>query len=481
MITGNPPGCHGIFDFIHCRQTRDGIFFTLNMSYDIRCPTLWSLLTRRGMRVATLNFPVSYPPEHVNGAWICGNMPSRYLKQSIYPPSLYEIIDKMPDLKKTFLSMDMNQELQSIQYLDEEEYEPWINYHIQREAAWFKLFELVFREHRPHLTAIIFDGVDKLQHLCWRFLDPTLVSSKPSSWEARIRHLCLCYFQKLDDFIRQIVTVAGPTARIFIASDHGFGPTDIVFFANAWLARKGYLSWRTEAAQQMCGPANIATEKIKTQLEEIDWNHTRAFALNASSNGIYIRRADGANSPGVGAAEYEGFRAQVAKELLSLTDPYTGEFFFSRVLTREQAFPGDASARAPDLTLFMKDNGLLSVLRSDTIFRRRPEPWGTHYPEGIFIARGHGLVPNGRISKLRIVDVAPILLRSLGMPQEVEMEGRCPDNLFDSLVVPPQEYVSPHELCEAYIGSKPPREADCTIDTEMEDEVLQRLRALGYL
>jgi hypothetical protein len=79
----------------------------------------------------------------------------------------------------------------------------------------------------------------------------------------------------------------------------------------------------------------------------------------------------------------------------------------------------------------MHDYGFQSVLNSDSIFRCRPEPWGTHCPEGIFIACGPGIAPAGHMPKMSIVDVAPVLLRSLGIATAVEMEGRCPEGLFD--------------------------------------------------
>lgn len=473
MITGRTPGHHGVFDFIHCRQTSDGVFFTLNMSYDIRCQTLWSILSRRGLRVAVLNFPVSYPPEPVHGVCIPGFVHWRHLKHSVYPPAFYETMRALPGFDAKFLSMDTNQEFQSIQYLPDEEYEAWITHHIHREERWFDLVQVILKKDSPDLTAVIFDGVDKLQHLCWRFLDPLLRPPRPTLWEAQILDLCLTYFRQLDGFIKQIVAAAGGEARIFIASDHGFGPTDIVFFANAWLAQKGYLCWRNKPKSKASAVANIADQRIKFQVEDIDWDRTSAFALNPSSNGIYIRRSDGACPAGIPSDRYEEFRARLVEELLDLTNPYSGERFFSRVLTREQAFPGDAAARAPDLTLLMKDNGFLSVIDSDEVFRRRPETWGTHYPRGVFIAGGPGVSRLGKMSPLKIVDVAPILLRSLGVPLELEMDGVCPEALFEGR---PALATAHGEIVPAL-----ERKQNSPDVAEVQTEVLERLRALGYI
>jgi predicted AlkP superfamily phosphohydrolase/phosphomutase len=484
MITGRTPGHHGIFDFIHCRQTAEGVYFTLNMSYDIRCPTLWTILSRKGLRVAALNFLVSYPPEPMNGVCVPGFIHARHLRQSVHPPAFYDKIRSLLGVDTKLLSMDMAEEFQAIQYLPAEQYESWINHHIRREEQWFNLVSSVLAENAPDLTALVFDGVDKLQHLCWRFLDPALYPAHPNPWEARIRDLCISYFRRLDGFIREIVTMAGP-ARIFLASDHGFCATETVFFANTWLAQRGYLRWKTDTGT--AGSTQISDDRISGQVDAIDFDHTVAFALNPSSNGIYIRYADGPASPGVPPEQYASFRRRLADELRALTDPDSGDLFFREVLSREEAYPGEAAARAPDLTLVMKDYGFLSVLNSDEVFRRRSEPWGTHHPQGIFIAGGPGISPLGKMLGLDIIDIAPILLRSLGLPPEPEMEGRCPDALFDDdAPLAGQETFNSSECSKSEVNLLPTpsselAEVEPDGDADVQAEVLKRLRTLGYL
>jgi predicted AlkP superfamily phosphohydrolase/phosphomutase len=415
LVTGRSPGQHGIFDFIYCRQTTEGVYFTLNMSYDIRCPTLWKVVSERGLSVAALNFLVSFPPQPMNGICVPGFIHARHLRQAIHPPAFYDKIQSLLGADANLLSMDMAEEFQAIQFLPPNEYEAWISHHIRREEQWFKIASSVLRDDAPDLTAVVFDGVDKLQHLCWRFLDPALFPTDPSPWERRIRDLCVSYFRQLDRFIREIVAMAGP-ARVFIASDHGFCGTETVFFANTWLAERGYLLWKGEAGT--AGPTQIANSRISSQADTIDFERTNAFALNPSSNGIYIRRSDGRGSPGIPPDQYDGFRQQLVSELNKVMDPHTGKRFFREVLTREVAFPGPNAARAPDITLVMNDYGFLSVLNSDSVFCDRSEAWGTHHPLGIFIAGGPGIASLGRMPGLEIVDVAPILLRSLGLPPE---------------------------------------------------------------
>ena len=112
------------------------------------------------------------------------------------------------------------------------------------EKQWFAILRYLIQEAPCELTAILFDGVDKLQHLLWRFIDPAYMPIHPSAWDQRIRDLCLAYFRQLDGLIAEIVAMAGPGRKtsIFLASDHGFGPSTEVFYINAWLHRKGYLT-----------------------------------------------------------------------------------------------------------------------------------------------------------------------------------------------------------------------------------------------
>jgi predicted AlkP superfamily phosphohydrolase/phosphomutase len=479
MITGRTPGHHGIFDFIRAAETPDGFYFTLNMSHDVRCETLWSRASRQGRTVAFLNFPVSCPPEPINGYCVPGFVHWRHLRQSVHPRGFFDALNSIDGFDAKALSFDMNEELKSIQYLAPDEYEPWIRHNMRRERHLFRIVRHILTHDPTDLTAVIFDGVDKLQHLCWRFLDPQLVPSDPTPWERRIRTLCLEYFQQLDGFVSSIVNLAGDEAQVFVASDHGFGPTTDVFFANAWLAREGYLSWTVEAARSPV--VSISADRIKNHVVGIDWRKTVAYALTPSSNGIYIRRSAGPGQPGVTGDRYEPFRRELIAKLLALTHPKTGGQLVHRALTREEAFPGEANAAAPDVTLIMADYSFLSVLPSDGIVQRRPEPWGTHYPEGVFIARGAGLEAGRAVAPLAIVDVAPTLLYSLGLPVDLEMEGRLPENIFRP------DFLDAHP--PAYEGqSRSARNTqDVTIDLsdapsrEAEAAVLDHLRALGYL
>ncbi len=476
LVTGRSPGHHGIFDFIRAEGSADGIYFTLNTSFDVQCETIWSIAGRQERPTTSLNFPVSTPPRPVNGYLVPGFVPWKHLRRAVHPPELWETLKAIPGFDPKELAIDMNQELKSIQWLPAEEYERWIEHHIRRERQWFAIARALLAKRPTDLFAVLFDGVDKLQHLCWRYLDPALFPARPSADEARVRALCLEYFREVDGFIRDLAGLCGPDARIVLASDHGFGATSEVFYANVWLERQGYLRWRDKPDGDDLG--RIAADRIKSHVVGLDWSRTRAYALTPSSNGIWIRRAAESGAPGVPGSEYEAFRRQLAAELAAIRHPATGRPVVARVMTREEAFPGPASERAPDLTLVLADRGFLSVLSADDVVKPRPEPAGTHRPEGIFIAAGAGIVRGARLPAASIVDVAPTMLWSLGLAVPEDLEGRVVQEAIE------RAYLREHPVLAGPMTQRPndPEPAGAAMMSDADEEkVMARLRGLGYV
>jgi predicted AlkP superfamily phosphohydrolase/phosphomutase len=395
----------------------------------------------------------------------------------VYPAEFYEVLKSIPGFDPKELSMDVNEELKSIQYLPRHEYERWISRHISREWQWFSIIRYILKNNPTDLMAVVFDGVDKLQHLCWQYLDLELFPSHPAPWEAKIRQMCLDYFRQLDGFIREIVTLAGPDARVFLASDHGFGASREVFYANVWLEREGYLSWSDRLSKDELG--RISADRIKSHVVGIDWAKTTAYALTPSSNGIFIRRADGPGQPGITDDEYESFRHRLAEKLFAFRHPATGRPVFKHVMTREEAFPGNESHRAPDLTLVLEDYGFLSVLNADAVIKRRPEPVGTHHPHGVFMAGGAGIAGPRSLDALSIIDVAPTLLHSLNLPIPAHLEGRVVtecynEDLLNTLPVVYDESTRPS-------GGTAGLEDSVPWPDDEQESVLNRLRELGYI
>src|SRR5690606_27306884 len=149
----------------------------------------------------------------------------RHLRRNCAPSDLYDRLKTIPDFNPKELAWDFEQEKQALDDLSDEARENWVRYHLPRERQWFRIAEYLLKEEAPDLMAVMFDGVDKLQHQAWLFIDPNQQKGELSDYHKRMRVLCLDYFRQLDGFIQRLVEAAGPKVQVFLASDHGFTAT----------------------------------------------------------------------------------------------------------------------------------------------------------------------------------------------------------------------------------------------------------------
>jgi hypothetical protein len=177
-------------------------------------------------------------------------------------------------------------------------------------------------------------------------------------------------------------------------------------------------------------------------------------------------------------SERRRIAAELAEALRGVRRPHDGRPLVAEVWTREEAFAGPHGALGPDLSLVLADGGTISILPSETLVARRPEPRGHHRWEGIFIASGPGIRKGAQLVELSIVDVAPLVLHRLGLAIPEEMAGRFPAEILEpeELERRPPRWSAPRSA----IDSEPER-ADLELDPDEQAAVLQRLRALGYV
>lgn len=478
LETGRTPGNHGVFDFIWAEERDSDHYFTLYNFRDIKCETIWSIVSRQGGDICSLNYPMMSPPPPLSGNIVPGLVSWKHLRRNVHPRELYEKLKELPGFNAKELAWDFELEKKAETGIPEKEYEHWVDYHIQRERLWFEITRYVLKNESWDLASILFDGPDKISHMGYRFLDPAVFPDNPTDWERDIQDRCINFFKELDGFIKEIVTLAGPETRVFLASDHGFGPSREVFRVNSWLAEKGYLTWKTLEAfsEEQKGDAQKVMDSHFVLLE---WDKTTAYARTATSNGIYIRVAKGEGQSGVPEEEYHAFREQLIAELLDVEDPETGEKIIAKILKKEEAFPGDHNDQAPDLTLVMRDHSFISIKNKLPILYKRPHVEGTHYPDGVFLAYGPGIRQGVEVPKLSIEDVTPCLLYSMGLDIPSDFEGKLPEKVFlpDYLAANPpvlgDKTVHPDSLAS-------PAE-DGQMTKKEEDLLFEQFKALGYV
>jgi predicted AlkP superfamily phosphohydrolase/phosphomutase len=480
LVTGRKPGQHGVFDFFRMEsaESRHIRFFT---SHDVQCETIWSIASGHDMRVTSLNFPGMFPPPRISGNVVPGWVPWKQLRLACWPQDLFDRLKSIPGFNPRELAMDIKLEEKATEGSSNyEEYLPWIEMHIRREQNWFEIFCHLTAEDPSELTAVLFDGVDKLQHLCWRFIRPEDATPLQEDWEVKIREACIAYFRSLDQIMERMCATVGPETTVLMASDHGFGPTYDVFHVNAWLEQKGYLAWSDAARSQEPNGALLGVGQVARHTWMLDWTKTKAYAATPTSNGIFIPVNRDGNSPGVSPAEYQSFRERLIADLHGFRDPDTGEPVITQIWTREECFEGPHGNVAPDLTLAFRDGGLVGILPSEKTLSRRPITGGAHRPVGIFGARGPGIRNGGRPAEMSILDVAPIVLHSLGLPVLEEMQGAVPSDLYEAGVLQSRPVTRAQGAHSN--GDKPADDAvPQAMSREDEQVVMERLRELGYI
>ena len=102
--------------------------------------------------------------------------------------ALFEKIKTIPGFNQRELAMDIKLEEKATEGIsDHAELGPWIELHARREQNLFQVLRHLTLEDPSELTAVLFDGVDKLQHLGWRFLRPEDDQPLTEDWEFHIR------------------------------------------------------------------------------------------------------------------------------------------------------------------------------------------------------------------------------------------------------------------------------------------------------
>ena len=349
--------------------------------------------------------------------------------------------------------------------------------------------------------AVMFDGTDKIQHQAWQFVDPNLIPAERSEFYNRMRGVCREYFANVDRYIEKLVTLAGPDCQVFFASDHGFTATVEVLRINSFLEDLGYLKWAANDGSEQ------ALRREASDFANLDWSQTTAYCRTPSSNGIHIRVASKPGEPGIKPEDYVPFRDKLIEDLKTLRNedgglipsPFlrslvplmfiyfvtiglvygitTGKITRSvDVLKREDWFPGQHMERACDLTLVLRDNGFVSIRNLKPAVVKRPNPAGTHHPDGIFMAYGKGIAANGLVDRLDIRDVCPTLLHSLGLPTPSDFEGKVAEPFFSS------NWLAEHPV---KIGKPTMKDGERAKAEDMDDEekkqIIEQLQMLGYM
>jgi len=508
VLTGVNPGRHGVFDF----TSRSGyrVHFTAGSIRAV--PTLTARLDSLGLRCASLFFPGTFPPEHLeHGYYVSGwDAPVAFEADAsfVWPRSLYrEIVQRFGperfDEVDQFSADTPGWHARLAQALCKR---------IERRVA---LARFLLAREPFDLFAIYFGESDTAAHHLWSLYDAHS-PRRPSHVTEAERDGLACVYRALDWAVSELLTAAGgESVELSIVSDHGSGGTsDKVVYLNRALEAAGLLTHHAKPwiADTFGRARELALTRLSPALRErlfrsfgallpglvesrarfaaIDMAHTQVFSDELNYFPALHYNLRGREPQGIVAqSEVPALRERVERVLYGLRDPNTGQPIVSRVHAREELFHGAYTERAPDLLLELAlDSGYSynvmpsqsappDISKSDVFRRLSPEEYlgrkgrslpGSHRPRGLFIASGPSIRPIGEIDAA-MADVSATLLARMHINPPTELDGQV---LADALE-PSHRQRAHSTLPETAACPQPP-----ITDTSRVEE---RLRRLGYI
>ncbi len=362
--------------------------------------------------------------------------------------------------------------------------------------------------NRPwDLVSFVIKTPDTTQHEIWHLLDPQH-PRHDAAMAARVKDDILAYFQAMDACVGKLVEAAGPETTVIVMSDHGGGPFEKFFHVNNWLASQGFLKFKRtplsliKRALFAAGFTPITALKIVNllrlgklrknvkrgrgrgwmgqlflSLRDVDWTRTLAFSIGNFGQ-IYINtkgaRPQGIVEPG---AEYETVRDKIIQQALALRDLESGDAVIRATYKREELYHGGRLNHAPDIILHTNRSKYVSFGHADFGSNKLIEPsigqTGHHTMEGIVILHGADIPAGIRVEGANIMDIAPTVLALMGLDVPGEMDGKV---LFGSEI---RKQVDRETRETGAIPIAPTDENPYS--EEDEDQVMERLRELGYV
>jgi predicted AlkP superfamily phosphohydrolase/phosphomutase len=274
----------------------------------------------------------------------------------------------------------------------------------------------------------VLESTDRVQHLFWRFLDPTHPMYDAAA-AAKYGDSIERVYRRCDQLVGEVLQRIDPDTLVFVLSDHGFHSFKYGVNLNTWLMDNGFIARQgrklgDKNLNDMFGGGGQFWEGV-------DWTRTRAYSLGLGQ--IYFnikgREGQGTITPG---EEYNRLADELSAKLLTMTDPANGARIVSNVYKKYDVYSGPYMDNAPDLQVGFADGYRVSWQTS-----LGGTPAGLLYPNmrkwsGDHCSFDYQTIPGALISnrpldadKASIVDIAPTVLKYFGIAVPKEIDGKA--------------------------------------------------------
>ncbi len=512
FMTGKNPGNTGCIDFIQrvtnnyettavdteMARKEGGIDLSVLTTQMSGSKRLWEVVSEAGMKVGVMHVPMTYPPLKVDGFMITGLGTPGTDSEFTYPKELRS---------KLLNEFGYKMHITELNVTDREDIALADLYATERKRKDVALKLMNTTEW--DLFMVVFEGTDYIQHMFWKYMDPTH-PQHDSEKAKKYGNAIYEYYQEVDKFIGELTAKIDENTTVFIMSDHGGASLKKYFYIHKFLKNLGFLTLK-EKSKGSKTLARMGIQKdliysilIKSKLYKIiykipkflrgmvpsndynisdfDWTKTKAFSISGWGM-VYInlkgREPNGIVEPG---EEYESLRDTIRHELLNLKDPDSGEAVVKEVLKKEEVYSGKYMDILPDLVCRIDNIECLEIIPSDnnndSLFTTQNlKRSGTHAKDGIIFAKGNGIKGSYTINKAEIIDLMPTILYILGIPIPDDMDGSLLEEMFDKTYL----YSHPPETVES--SNEPQNRSNKEQQLSKDDEarIKERLKGLGYL
>jgi predicted AlkP superfamily phosphohydrolase/phosphomutase len=492
-MTGQSPWSHGVYGFHHYTSDGDARFVSAR---ELHAPFVWEYLSALDRASIAVNMPVTHPIHEMAGSLVPGYLAEEddgcLIDGERAPLSTladdYRIYPRETDSREARLR----------------EYERLVDLRVE---AARHLAEI----HDWSLLVCQFQSTDAVFHALG---DDEAV--------ARV-------YRRVDDAVEALLDVAGDRADVLVVSDHGMHRYEGSFHCNAWLHDRNHVvtstdaerrTWNERTAAEMVnddgdgdgadrGPVaggvravietaarvGVTPQRVERGLtrlgldravsrlvpdsllvdavelgEHVDWERSAAYCRSSAALGVRCNVAG--RDPGgvIPADEFDAFRTNLIEALREVDTP-DGDPLFESVVDRHAVhgsdLPNDHSA--PDI--LVRPAGMRWEV-SDVVRERTfdPTPEYNHADEGLLIARGPHVDATVDPKSPSLVDVAPTVLRLLGVEPPLSLDGAA---------IPPATTATEPQASPAVNGRRYLNGEGH--DDGVSERVTGQLREMGYI
>jgi len=457
MATGRLPSKHGIIGF----EVLEGDRKVKVSSYHRRGKAVWNWVSEDGRSVGVVNYPVSFPPEVVNG-YIAAMK-----RGGLHPPDLDASFEPYP-VDRFLPAPNCDSERRAT-----------LETNFSRLSNQLSKAATLRGRYPTDLFLAYTHTTDATEHQFWKFMEPEKFRSPV--WglnEADIE----CFANSIPNFLEATDILVGrilenrdENSVVIIASDHGQrAKKDVeinpIFLYDELYAALG-LQHRDESG-------------------ELDGTQARLVSADPSK----FDRHEWARlviPEGVESDTRQTRLAEIARTLRELKIEPTGVSLFPGVVLRGQHGtprpnePPEWDVWITEALEYKQQAGRLSLTIDGKRhpledFIRGVDVSGHHLYHGIFVAAGPNIRRTDVMPDLKGVDVMPTLMHILGLPIPEGIDGRVMEPIFepDWLEQNPAVFFQPkEEPGEGVPATKDRKHLDPADDKALTDE----LRALGYI